>query len=823
MLKVIKFGGTSVGSVKAIKNVQKIINTNLKEKHKQLIICSAMSGITNKLLEAGQLAQLYNSNYKKILEHISDLHIEIIHQLIGVVNQSNTIIKIKVLLNQLDELLHGVFLLGELSGKSQDLILSFGEQLSCIIISDYLIQNNIPAKFVDARLLIKTDNQFTNAKVNFKATNTNLDNFIENLDYIPIITGFIASSSSNETTTLGRGGSDYTASIIGAGINANAIEIWTDVDGVMSANPKVVKTAHNIEYLTYQEAMELSHFGAKIIYSPTIYPACVKNIPLYIKNTFNPKHLGTLITNVENIKTQNNSLIKGISSISEMAILNIEGSNMVGIPGVMGKITTILANNNINVILLTQASSEHSICIVVSQSDAKIAESTLNKEFSQDIKTSMLNKIVAENGYSIISVIGGNMKSHSGLAGKFFMACGKNGINIRAIAQGSSELNISAVIASDMLNKALNTVHEAFFGQNDYITLNLFMIGVGLIGGTLIHQLSCNRQYLLKSQNLKINIVGLANTKNMLIDVAGINTESWQNTLTNAPLVNLEKFVHTMQTLNLSNTVFVDCTSNKKIANFYSEILASSIAITTPNKVANSGSYTAYLNLQNLAQRYNTKYLYETNVGAGLPIINTLQNLKLSGDRIIKIEGVLSGTLSFIFNNFTGDKQFSKIVREAKAKGYTEPDPRSDLSGLDVARKILILARESGAELEMDDIKLENILPKECLNANTIDEFFISLEQHNDYFETLKQKAEKSGKKLRMIASYTKNQAEVKLKSVDQNHPFYNLQGSDNIIAFTTERYKDQPLVVQGPGAGAEVTASGIFAEVISIAKFFKG
>ncbi|MFN8769258.1 MAG: bifunctional aspartate kinase/homoserine dehydrogenase I [Neisseriaceae bacterium] len=823
MLKVMKFGGTSVGSVEAIKCVKSIIQKNIKEKHKPIVVCSAMSTITNKLLEAGKLAEAHNPDYQTIITQISNSHIEAIHQLTNFNQQSSTILKIKILLNELNDILHGIFLLGEFSQKSQDLILSFGEQLSCIIIADYLSQNKVNAKFIDARTLIKTNSQFTNAQVDYKTTNNNLKSFVNKLDFVPIITGFIASNAENETTTLGRGGSDYTASIIGAGVNADEIEIWTDVDGVMTADPRKVKTAYTINYLSYQEAMELSHFGAKIIYSPTIYPAFKNKIPLYIKNTFNANHPGTLITDSDKIK-DNKSLIKGISSISDMAILNIDGSNTVGISGgILSKVTSLLNFNNINVILLTQASSEYSACLVLEANSAKLAEQILNKEFNQAIKAGMMDKLTAELGFSIISVVGENMKSHAGFAGKFFSACGKNGINIRAIAQGSSELNISAVIETNMLTKALNVVHEALFTDTDQIKINLFMTGVGFIGSTLINQIVQNSEYLLETQNIKINIVGLINTQKMLIKESGISPNKWKTLLNNGENASLENFVNRMKTMNLANTVFVDCTSSKKVTSFYPDILSNSIAITTPNKLANSGNYKDYQELHYLANKHNTKFLYETNVGAGLPIISTLKNLISSSDKILKIEGVLSGTLSYIFNSFVGNKKFSDIVFEGMKKGYTEPDPRSDLSGLDMARKILILARESGAELEMKDIKVTNILPKECIEAKTVEKFFIALEKNNDVFEKVKNEAKNTNSVLRMIAKYENNKAEVQLKMVNSSHPFYSLSGSDNIVAFTTKRYKERPLIVQGPGAGAVVTASGVFAEIISIAKFLRG
>ncbi len=818
-MKVLKFGGTSVGSTHALNNVLNIIKLNLTAQEKIIVVCSALSGITNKLLEAGKIAATGDLQYIDLINQIEDRHIAVANSIINSAEHESINALIKQITNELRDVLRGVFLLKEMSPRSEDTVLSFGEVFSCSIIAKYLQQQGIMAKFIDSRSLIKTDENFGNAKVDFTQTDRNLQEFFKQFDFVPVVTGFIASNSKNETTTLGRGGSDYTASIVGAGINADSIEIWTDVNGVMTADPKYVKKAFTVPNISYKEAIELSHFGAKIIYSPTLQPVFRKRIPLLVKNTLEPDHPGTLVSEQTGVYDY---LIKGISSINTVAMLVIQGSGMVGLPGFLGRMFRAIAQKNINVLLVTQGSSEYSICVIVAAADGLKAALAVNEEFDHEITGGQVDKVVAKTNYSVIAIIGEGMRKHSGLAGKFFSGLGKNGINIIAIAQGASELNISAVIENKDLQKALNVTHDVFF-DSDLRSLNLFMVGTGLIGSTLLKQIEQNSQYLLEEKNLNINLIGLTNSKTMVIDENGINLNKWQDCLKNSTdKANINKMVATMKAFNMPNTVFVDCTSNKEVVTHYPSILESIISIVTPNKIANSGSYTDYIDLKRIATKNAGKFMYETNVGAGLPVINTLQNLKLSGDKIIRIEGVLSGTLSYIFNNFTGDKKFSDVVKEAKEKGYTEPDPREDLNGNDVARKILILAREVGANIEMSDIVKGNILPDSCYKANTVDEFFVELERNNDIFEARKTKAEKEGKVLRFLAKYENGAASINLAMVDSSHPFYSLSGSDNIISFTTERYFTRPLVIQGPGAGAEVTASGVFAEIIAISNYLK-
>jgi aspartokinase/homoserine dehydrogenase 1 len=818
-MKILKFGGTSVGSAESIKAVVEILLQNKKNRKDFALVFSAMSGVTNHLLEAGKKASESNDQYIQVLRTIEQKHIAVVKNLIDIKHQSKVIANIKILINELEDLLHGVFLLKELSNRTQDLVLSFGERLSAYIISEYMKERGIPSEFTDARNLIQTDNRFGAARVNFKISEKRIREYFKGIKSVPVITGFIASTDKKETTTLGRGGSDYTASIIAVALGADEIEIWTDVDGVMTADPKKVKSAFTLSGISYQEAMEMSHFGAKVIYPPTLQPAFAKKIPIWIKNTFNPENPGTLIS--EKSKA-GDFMIKGISSIENISLINLQGSGMVGVPGVSARLFGTLARGGINVILITQASSEHSICFVVDPKDAAKAKESIEEEFAAEISTGKIDNVIINNNLSIVAIIGENMKNTPGISGKMFSGLGKNGINVIAIAQGSSELNLSVVINTVDLSKALNALHEAFF-LSDTKTINLFVVGVGLIGGTLLNQIHKTSSYLLKEKNLKINVVGISNSKKMLIDKDGVSLSNWKEKLENkGEKAKLAEFVNVMKELNLQNTVFVDCTSSKDVILHYEDILISSISIVTPNKLANSGKYDDYVKLQRAAFKHGVKFLYETNVGAGLPVINTLKDLKYSGDKILKIEGILSGTLSYIFNTFKGDKKFSDVVKEAKEKGFTEPDPRDDLNGMDVARKILILAREAEAPLEFNDIKVENILPESCRKAKSVDAFFKELERNNDVFSKKRDEADKKGKVLRFIAKYENGKATVSLESVDSSHPFYSLSGSDNMISFTTERYKERPLVIKGPGAGAEVTAAGVFAEIISISNYLK-
>ena len=825
-MNVLKFGGTSVGSVESIRQVIAIIENHRQNGDTIAVVLSAMSGVTNQLIEIGRMAALGSTDYLELVRRIEDRHFLVIKTLIPVKEQSKVFAGVRGVINELEDLLRGVSLIRELSNRTMDLVMSFGERLSTTVVTECIRSRGIPAQFCDARTIIKTDAHFGQAEVNYTLTNQLVGAYFAQNDELQIVTGFIAATEKNETTTLGRGGSDYTASILGAALNADIIDIWTDVDGMMTADPRKVPNAFNIPTITYAEAMELSHFGAKVIYPPSLQPAFARNIPVRVLNTFNATHEGTLVSRTAERRQYT---ITGISSIDDIALVNVQGSGMIGVAGVSAKLFSVLARHQISVILISQASSEHSICFAIDPRGAERVKSILDDEFAADIASGHVDNIAIERDLSIIATVGEGMKKSSGIAGKLFSVLGKNGVNIVAVAQGSSEINISVVITKNNLSKALNAIHNVFF-QSEARILNLFMVGTGLIGSALLKQIAAQYEHLRTEKILKICLVGVSNTKKMLLDPKGIALDTWhERLLTEGVTTSLPAFVEQIKYYNLPNSVFIDCTSDKDIVQFYDALLDASISVVTPNKVANSGPYSEYRRLQKTALNRGVKFLYETNVGAGLPIINTVQGLMTAGDRFLRIEAILSGTLSFIFNTFgqpdasadgSVSKSFADVVRDAKAKGYTEPDPRDDLSGQDVARKILILAREAGFPLEPSDVSITNLLPESCLAAPTVPAFFTELERNNDYFEGLLADARSRNEKLRFVATLEGDKATIQLRSVGPEHPFYMLSGSDNIVSFTTERYKDRPLVVKGPGAGAEVTASGVFADVVSIGSY---
>lgn len=816
-MKVLKFGGTSVGSSSSIKEVIDIIAGYKSQNIHVAMVASAMSGVTNKLLEMGKRASQNDETYLEILNEIESLHFNTIKQLLNVKNQSHALASVKKMLNELEDLMNGVFLLKELSPRTTDLLLSFGERLSCYVLNAYANQQGLNTKLLDARQVIKTDDRFGKARVLVEATESNIRKYFSENKEVQVVTGFISSTVKNETTTLGRGGSDYTAAILGAALDVEEIEIWTDVDGVLTTDPRQVKKAFSLSEMTYEEAMEMSHFGAKVIYPPTLQPAFQKKIPLRIRNTFNRAFPGTLI---KSSADTGNYLVKGISSINDISLINFQGSGMVGVAGVSSRLFGVLAANNINLILITQASSEHSICFAIDPADASLAKKVIEDEFRREIDAGKIDSVTIEADMSIVAIIGENMARLPGISGKLFNSLGKNGINVTAIAQGSSERNLSIVISRKDISKTLNTIHEVFF-LSDIKTLNLFIAGVGLIGSTLIRQIAKNNAYLVKDHKLKINIVGMANSKKMVFNEDGLPLEDWkENLLQHGTPGNIRDFIDQMTNFNLQNAVFADCTSSEEVVNGYEEILKHSISITTPNKLASSGNLEFFKKLKVLAKKNDVKYLYETNVGAGLPVITTLNDLKNSGDKILKIEGVLSGTLSYIFNSFKEGVKFSQVVREAREKGFTEPDPRDDLNGMDVARKILILSREAGLDLNLGDVEVENLLPQSCIDAPTIEAFLDELEKSDQYFTDRRVIAESENKVLRFIAKMENGKASVGLGAVDQSNPFFALDGSDNMISFTTDRYLERPLVIKGPGAGAEVTAAGVFAEIIGLSYY---
>lgn len=810
-MKILKFGGSSVATAERIKSVIDIIKPYARQE--AAVVFSALGGVTDILITLSSLALAGNSDYKKMLGELEGRHVEAVRNLISIKNQSGIQAQVKILINELEDVLQGIYLVKERTPRTLDYIMSFGERLSTYIISEALKDAGIDAEYLDARKVIRTDNQFGHAKVDFEVTNKLIAGHFKFHNALQIITGFIATSESGETTTLGRSGSDYTAAIFAGALQVSALEIWTDVDGMMTADPRLVKKAFTIPTMSYEEAMELSHFGAKVIFPSTLLPAMAHNIPIWVKNTFHPHVDGTLIS----AESTNGKLIKGISSMNGISLLNIQGSGMLGVVGVSMRLFSTLAQEKINVILISQASSEHSICIAIESTSAEKAKAALKKEFQHEIRNELIDDVHVTDGLSIVATVGDGMKHHPGTSGRMFSALGKNGINIVAIAQGSSERNISVVIRQADVAKALNALHDKFF-LSDRRTVHVFLAGTGLIGKALLNQVNAQFAKLSEENKLEVHIHGMANSRKMIFDEQGLSLEHALETLQEkGEPTDLEKFFQNMHALNLPGSVFVDCTSSEAVAGLYERILDASIAIVTPNKKANSGSKEIYQQLKKTSRQRGVRFLYETNVGAGLPVINTLNDLLLSGDKVIRIEAVLSGTLNFIFSAFIGEKPFSEIVREAKAKGYTEPDPRDDLSGMDVARKILILSRECGLSLELDDIPVQNLVPEDCREQQTTEAFLSALKKHDAAFEALRSTAEARQEKLRYQAILEDGKVKVELKTVGKDHPFYSLSGSDNIILLTTERYHERPMVIRGPGAGAEVTAAGVFADIIRI------
>jgi aspartokinase/homoserine dehydrogenase 1 len=814
-MKVLKFGGSSVATPERIQAVADILKLYYARGEQFTVVFSAFGGVTDLLLEMGKLAAKGDENYREKFGIFSKRHFdaaetmfheEQLKEVMPVLEKNHEVLK---------NLLHGIFLVREASNRTMDYVLSFGERNSAFIIANYLKQEGLPALYLDARKVIKTDKTFGAARVDMELTEKAIREYYADYpEHIHIVTGFIAADKGGLTTTLGRGGSDYSASLLASGLDAAAIEIWTDVDGVLTADPRKVSKAFTIPRMTYAEAMEMSHFGAKVIYPPTLMPALKKHIPLTIKNTFNPDYAGTLISDEAD---PGGHAVKGISSINEIALLTLSGGGLFGVPGIAGRLFTALAQGNINVILITQGSSEHSISFAIQPKLAAKAKKRVESAFEYEMRLGIVDPVRVEENLSVVAIIGENMRYRPGISGRLFQALGKNGINAIAIAQGSSELNVSVVINRNNESKALNSLHETFF-LSDAKELHLFLVGVGLIGSTLIKQIQDQAEFLRKTRSLEIRIVGMTNTKTMYFDEAGIDLTDWKKTLKASETVaDMKAFVKKMKALNLPNSIFVDNTADESIAAYYEEILDASISISTPNKIATSSAYLQYQRLKTIAQKRGVQFLYETNVGAGLPVISTLNDLIISGDQITKIEGVLSGSLSFIFNSYKAGTSFSDIVKEAQQRGYTEPDPRVDLNGLDVRRKLIILARESGYPIEAKEVKIENILPVECQEAVTVESFFAALEKADAHFEAMRQKAEAEGKVLRMIAKLDNGHASIGLEAVGSSHPFFGLSGSDNMIVFTTKRYEERPLVVRGPGAGAEVTAAGVFAEIIKI------
>lgn len=809
-MKVLKFGGTSVGSVESILSLKAIVE---KEAQKQpiIVVVSALGGITDKLIATSVLAQKGDETWKDEFQAMVERHHKMIDTIITDPRKREQLFNIvDSLFEQLRSIYFGVYLIHDLSKKTQDAIVSYGERLSSNIVAT-LVQG---AKWYDSREFIKTVRKNHKNTLDSELTNRLVRRTFSDLQRISLVPGFISKDrDTDEITNLGRGGSDYTAAIIAAALDAEILEIWTDVDGFMTADPRVIKTAYTIKELSYIEAMELCNFGAKVVYPPTIYPVCVKNIPIRVKNTFNPDGEGSIIKQ----KVANNDKpIKGISSINGTTLITVAGLSMVGVIGVNRRIFTALADNGISVFMVSQASSENSTSIGVRDQDAAEAVEVLNGEFAKEIETGAMYPMHAENGLATIAVVGENMKNTPGIAGKLFGTLGRAGISMIACAQGAPQTNISFVVKSEHLRKALNAIHDSFF-LSEYKVLNLFVCGVGTVGGQLLEQIHNQYEELKRTKRLKLNVVGIATSKKALFNSDGIDLANYRQLLADAPESNEKKLRDAIIEMNCFNSVFVDCTASKEVAEIYQPLLEHNISVIAANKIAASSSYEKYARLKETALARGVFFRYETNVGAGLPIIGTINDLRNSGDVILKIEAVLSGTLNFIFNEISADVTLSEAVRRAKEQGYSEPDPRIDLSGKDVIRKLVILAREAGYKVEKTDVEAHLFIPDEFFEGS-IDEFWKNLPKLDADFEARRKQLDAEGKRWRFVATFDHGKLSVALKEVDRTHTFYNLQGSNNIVALTTERYREYPMLIQGYGAGASVTAAGVFANIMSIA-----
>ena len=807
-MKVLKFGGTSVGSVESILSVKKIVEA---EKEPVVVVVSALGGITDKLIKTSKLALAGDLSYQSEFDEIAGRHHQMIEAVIPSGEKKERLLEtIDALLDELKSIYQGVYLIRDLSPKTSAAIVSYGERLSSNIVA-VLIDG---AKWFDSRTFIKTEIKSGRQLLASDLTHELVKQAFVDLPKVSLVPGFISTDAdSGEVTNLGRGGSDYTASIIAAALDASFLEIWTDVDGFMTADPKVISTAYTINELSYVEAMELCNFGAKVVYPPTIYPVCVKNIPILIKNTFNPSGKGTVI---KSDIAEDQKPIKGISSINGTTLITVSGLSMVGVIGVNRRIFSALANNGISVFLVSQASSENSTSIGVRDADADAACEVLNAEFSKEIETGAMYRMTAESGLATVAIVGENMKHTPGIAGKLFGTLGRSGINVIACAQGASETNISFVVDGLFLRKTLNVIHDSFF-LSEYQVLNLFLCGVGTVGSSLIAQLAQQSEKLKKERGLKLKVVGIASGHNAMFDRESISLENCREQLAHSAPSDLNRLRDEVIGMNIFNSVFVDCTASSDVAGLYQEFLEHNISVVAANKAAASSDYATYQKLKSTARKRGVKFLFETNVGAGLPIIRTMNDLLNSGDKILKIEAVLSGTLNFIFNKISADVPFSETVRLAKEEGYSEPDPRVDLSGKDVIRKLVILAREAGYRIEQSDVEKHLFVPDSFFRG-TLDEFWKNLPSLDADFERRRKVLESEGKRWRFVSRYENGKASVELCEVGREHPFYTLEGSNNIILLTTERYKEYPMQIQGYGAGAGVTAAGVFADIMSIA-----
>ncbi|HEX8326235.1 MAG TPA: bifunctional aspartate kinase/homoserine dehydrogenase I [Hymenobacter sp.] len=814
-MQVLKFGGTSVASAE---NIQKSIAivAAAAEHGPVVMVVSALGGTTDALIGAGRIAAQADETYREALQQLEQRHVAAAqHLLDNAGGQPTAVALIQAQFEELRHLCNGIFALGELSNRTLDKLMSYGELLSSRLIAAAAQAQGLDAEWADARQLIQTNSRFGMAEVNVAATERCVADFKASTSArIWVVPGFIAADAHGTATTLGRGGSDYTAALLAAALNADKLEIWTDVSGMMTADPRLVRNARPIARISYHEAMELSHFGAKVLYPPTIQPVMRQGIPLWIKNTFAPDDYGTLVE-VEPPRAP--AVIQGISSIGNLTLLNLEGSGMVGIPGFSMRLFAALARERINVVLITQSSSEHSICVGVNAQDTEPAQVAVDEEFAVEIAAGRIEPLRPERGLAIVALVGDNMKDHPGISGKLFGALGQNGVNIRAIAQGASEKNISTVIRAEDVRKAINVLHEAFFEATKK-QVNLFILGPGNVGSKLLGQLAQQQQHLLEKLGLQVRVVAIANSRHCLVNEAGLDLTAWPEALAEAPAQSLEEFTKLIIDRNLRNSIFVDVTANPAAASCYPGLLEKSIAVVACNKVAASADYASYARLKSLSKEFNASFLFETNVGAGLPVIGTLNDLTRSGDVVRRMEAVLSGTLNFVFNNYDGSRPFAEVVRQAQDEGYTEPDPRLDLSGSDVARKILILAREAGQVMEMSDITIEGFLPPACMEGD-VEAFYAQMAAHEPHFRALYDAAQTAGKRLKFVARYADGRAAVGLQAVAPGHDVYDLRGKDNVVLFYTDRYVEQPLVVKGAGAGAEVTASGVFADIVRAAR----
>ncbi|MCI5854307.1 MAG: bifunctional aspartate kinase/homoserine dehydrogenase I [Prevotella sp.] len=808
-MKVLKFGGTSVGSKESILSLKHIVE---EQPEKVIVVVSALGGITDQLINTSKMALKGDEEYRKQFEQIVERHHKMVNDVITDEEKRNKLMPLlNSLLDELKSIYYGVYLIGDLSEKTQAAIVSYGERLSSHIVAT-LIDGAVR---VDARQMIKTEEKHGKHVLDSELSTRLVRSTIQlPLQQTIIVPGFIsADKDSDETTNLGRGGSDYTASIIAAALNAEVLEIWTDVDGFMTADPRVIHSAYTISELSYVEAMELCNFGAKVIYPPTIYPVCVKNIPIKVKNTFNPQAPGTIIKDkIENDRKP----IKGISSINGTTLITVTGLSMVGVIGVNRRIFTALAENGISVFMVSQASSENSTSIGVRDEDAKEAVNVLNNEFCKEIETGAMYPMHAESNLATIAIVGENMKHTPGIAGKLFGTLGRSGISVIACAQGASETNISFVVDAKFLRKSLNVLHDSFF-LSEYKVLNLFICGIGTVGGNLIEQLRLQYEQLMNTRRLKLNVVGIATSSKALFCREGIDLNNYRQLLEQAEPSNTQHLCEEVIGMNIFNSVFVDCTASSEVASIYQTLLEHNVSVVAANKVAASSDYESYLRLKKTALQRGVKFLFETNVGAGLPIIGTINDLRNSGDKILKIEAVLSGTLNFIFNEISENTPFSLTVKRAQEQGYSEPDPRIDLSGKDVVRKLVILTREAGYKIEQEDVEKKLFVPEEMMQG-ALEQFWQQLPSLDAEFESKRKELEKEGKRWRFVACMDHGKTSVSLQAVNQHHPFYGLEGSNNIVLLTTERYKEYPMLIQGYGAGAGVTAAGVFANIMSIA-----